>query len=394
MADLRGASLLAFGALAGVSRLVQDMHTTIERRPAPIGALPILPARGITGLVYRSVHDGLRLTGAGTNAVLAPFEQILASGERTRKREALVAIVNGLYGDHLDRTGNPLAIEMSLRYQQRAIDVANPGESLRSAGSPPASSRLLILVHGLFMNDLKWSRDGHDHGAALAAELGYSVLYLHYNSGLHIHDNGRQLANLLEQLVENWPVAVDEVSIIGHSMGGLVAHSACMHAEQHEQTWIERSSRLIFLGAPLLGAPLVRGGHLLDVLLDQSPYSAPLARVRKLRSAGIKDLRHGVVSAEPLTQASLPRGVKCYAAATTRGDRQGLLADKLIGDGLVPVDSALGRHSDPAKTLPIPESQQWVGQGISHLEMLSSPQVYARLRDWLGERVPKARTVG
>ncbi|MFT3820721.1 MAG: alpha/beta hydrolase [Rubrivivax sp.] len=392
MADLRGASLLAFGALAGVSRIVQDMHTTIGRRPAPLGALPVEPARGITGLVYRSVHGGLRLAGAGADALLAPFERLAAPGERSPGQEALVAAVNGVYGDHLARTGNPLAIEMSLRHRQRAVDVADPGAALRSAASPPASSRLLVLVHGLCMNDLQWSRDGHDHGAALAAEFGCSVLYLRYNSGLHIHDNGRQFADLLERLIGNWPVAVDELSIIGHSMGGLVARSACLHAQQQGQAWIERLRRLIFLGTPHCGAPLERGGNRLDVLLGLSPYSAPLTRVGKLRSAGIKDLRHGTVSAGPMPQAALPPGVKCYAAAATLGDRRGPLADRLVGDGLVPVDSALGRHSDPAKALPIPKSHQWVGHGMGHLEMLSRPEVYARLRAWLGERAPNART--
>ena len=59
------------------------------------------------------------------------------------------------------------------------------------------------------MNDLQWSRDGHDHGTALAADLGYTPLYLHYNTGEHISTNGRRLANLLESLVQEWPQPVE-----------------------------------------------------------------------------------------------------------------------------------------------------------------------------------------
>src|SRR5207248_1368031 len=77
------------------------------------------------------------------------------------------------------------------------------------------------------MSDLGWTRKGHDHGAALARDLGYSTVYLHYNSGLHVSTNGRAFATLLESLVEEWPVPVEEMTIVAHSMGGLVTRSAC-----------------------------------------------------------------------------------------------------------------------------------------------------------------------
>ncbi len=386
LTDLRGASLMAFDALAGVSGVVEQMHATIQRHPGPLGESRDQPARGIAGLVYRTVHGGIRLVGAGVDALLSPIEQFFPAGGRTPGHEAWVAVANGIYGDYLERTANPLAIGMSLRYRNQAIDVADPAAALREAGSPPASSRLLVLVHGLCMNDLQWNRKGHDHGVALAAELGYSVLYLRYNSGLHVHENGQRFAQLLEGLIENWPHPLDELSIIGHSMGGLVARSACLHARERKQAWLQHLRRLVFLGTPHLGAPLERSGNGLDFLLDLSPYSAPLTRAGRQRSAGIKDLRHGAIAAGRAALSALPVGVECYAAAATLAERRGLLASRLVGDGLVPLNSALGRHRDRSKALRIPKSHQWVGYEMGHLELLNRPEVYAQLKAWLCDR--------
>lgn len=383
LTDLRGAGRLAFDALAGISRIVEEMHATIQRHPLPLGTHRVRPTRGITGFVYRSVHGGIRLADAGADALLAPLGRLAPPGARSPAREAMVAAVNGVHGDYLARTGNPLAIDMALRLRGQPVDAADPAARLAAAGAPRASPQLVVLVHGLCMSDLQWRRDGHDHGAALARDLGCSVLYLHYNSGRPIHENGRQFAALLEQVAANWPVALDELAIVGHSMGGLVARSACLHAEQAGHAWLAQLRRLVFLGTPHLGAPLERGGRVLDLLLGLSPYSAPLARAGRQRSAGIQDLRHGTVWAAPLPRATLPQGVACYAAAATLAERRRALGDALVGDGLVPVASALGRHRDPVRALPIPMTRQWIGHGIGHLDLLSRPEVYAQLRGWL-----------
>ena len=383
LSDLRGASRLAFDATAGLVGVVERMHSTIQRRPPPVGAALDRPTKGITGLVYRSVRGGVRLIGAGVDVSLASVVALLPQGVPAPGREALRAAVNGVYGDHLARTGNPLAIEMSLRARGRAVDVTDPGASYPEADGHVPTSKLLVLVHGLCLNDLHWPRAGHDHGAALADEFGYSPLYVRYNSGLHIHDNGRALAALLESLVRNWPVAVQELCIIGHSMGGLVARSACWWADENGHDWLSRLGKLVFLGTPHQGAPLERGGNGLDFILDLSPYSAPLTRLGKTRSAGIQDLRYGAITADGLQSVPLPAGVACYAAAATLGKRRSLLADRLIGDGLVPLNSALGRHRTRSKALRIPKTRQWIGYEMGHLELLCRPEVYAQLRIWL-----------
>jgi pimeloyl-ACP methyl ester carboxylesterase len=282
---------------------------------------------------------------------------------------------------------------MSLRRRGAALEL--PPAALR-ARLADAGGKVVVLVHGTCMNDLQWNRRGHDHGAALAADLGYTPLYLHYNSGLHISTNGQALAELLERLIAAWPVPLDELVILGHSMGGLVARSACRTGDAADHRWRRALRALVCLGSPHHGAPLERGGSWIDLLLRMSRYSAPLARLGQIRSAGVTDLRYGIVVEEqwagrdrfssggdPRSAVPLPAGVACYAiAATTAREHAGVLP----GDGLVPVSSALGQHSRSALTLDFPAEHQWTSLATNHLDLLARPEVYAKIRDWLKAR--------
>jgi pimeloyl-ACP methyl ester carboxylesterase len=234
------------------------------------------------------------------------------------------------------------------------------------------------------MNDLQWTRDGHDHGAALARDLGYTPLYLRYNTGLTVAENGLALAAALDSLLRAWPVPLEDVTILGHSMGGLVARSALHHAVESGHAWPRRLGSLVCLGTPHHGAPLERGGHGLDFLLELSPYSAPFMGIGGRRSSGIKDLRHGTIVAGDHRFVQLPAGVRCFAIGALLAKGRASVSERLIGDGLVPLDSALGRHRDPAKTLDVPSQCQWVARGTGHLDLLSRPEVYRQLRQWLG----------
>ena len=384
VSDLRGAVKIAVDATVGTTDLVERMHRTIQALPAPVGkAPPAQSTTGITGLVYRSVRGSTRLVGKGIDASLAALEKLLPETGSGPRREAFMSALNGTHGDHLARTANPLAIEMGLRHQGRAIDATQPAASLLAAGGGVPTGKLLILVHGLCMNDLQWQRDGHDHGAALAEEFGYTALYLRYNSGLHIGDNGRTLSTLLETLIQHWPCPLQEFTLLGHSMGGLLARSACFQAAGQGQQWLQQLSRLVCLGTPHHGSPLERGGKKIDQVLELSPYSAPLALLGKSRSAGIQDLRHGAITHGGPDFVPLPLGVECFAAAATLGAKRNLLAERLLGDGLVPLNSALGLHKDAARTLAFANSHQWIGYEMGHLELLSRPEVYAQLRAWL-----------
>ena len=393
VADLRGLARLGFDATLGVTDLVEQMHVTIGAWSAPLGPVRALRTRGITGLVYDGVRGATRLLALGTDASLRLIDPRGASAAPEPKREAVLAALNGIWGDHLEASGNALAIPMSFRIDGRCIEVTTDG---LNAALPEATGRIAILVHGLCMNDLQWRRKGHHHGAMLARELGYTVLALHYNSGLHISDNGERFAALLEHLIAQWPRSVEELVLVGHSMGGLVVRSACQVAEEKHLAWRARLTRLVCMGTPHHGAVLERGGHLVDTILGLSPYAAPFARLGQARSAGITDLRYGNVRRsdwagrhpheqkhDDRTPTPLPSGVQAYLlAATTAAEPRGL-RHAVIGDGLVAVGSAWGEHRDKALALAVPASHRSLITGTSHWNLLNHPAAADALRRWL-----------
>jgi hypothetical protein len=389
--DLRGASRLAIEATRSVVDLVEAMHQNIGGGPELLGRPLLGPTRLLTGPIYGGIRGVTRLVGAGIDRALAQLAPLFGESAPGSERQAVLAALNGVLGDYLEASGNPLAITMRLRHDGHPLELA--AQALRVA-FPQAGGKLLVLVHGSCLDDLQWSRLGHDHGAALERDLGYTPVYLHYNSGLHVSTNGRAFAGLLERLVAEWPAPVDELVIVAHSMGGLVARSACHAADAAGQAWRRRLRALVFLGSPHHGAPLERGGHWVDLLLGVSRYSAPLARLGMIRSAGVTDLRYGNVldgdwqgrdrfahAGDVRGRLALPAGVACYAIAATSTPRDA--AGTLASDGLVPVDSALGRHQEPGLTLGFPEAHQWIGHGMSHLDLLGRAEVYETIRAWL-----------
>ncbi|MDB5968427.1 MAG: hypothetical protein JWQ90_877 [Hydrocarboniphaga sp.] len=359
------------------------MHRNISRAPWIFGEVPPGRTRGITGLVYSSIRTVTGWVGSGLDLALAQLQPLIdAAGlqDGGLGRDALVGAINGVLGDYLAATGNPLATDMEIRRDGIRLDQAQ-------------KPRVLLLIHGLCMTDRQWRRDGHDHGAALAEALGYEAAYLRYNSGRHVSLNGRELSELLERFIEQSAVPVEELAIIGFSMGGLLARSACHYAALAGHRWPRRLRRLIFLGTPHLGAPLERGGSGLQMLLNISPYSAPLAGLGKLRSAGITDLRHGNLIDEDWADTDrfdrstrrpqalpLPANVHCAALAATTGQRAGDLNDRLLGDGLVPVASALGDDADSARSLSFDPEWQWIGFGMNHLDLLNRSEAFDALQ--------------
>lgn len=374
--QLRGATKLAVEATKNVTDLVEKMHHTIGGGPELLGK----PLEQVTKLLsaptYGAIRGVTKLVGAGLDVALASLEPLL---ERAgSERGAVLAALNGVMGDYLAQTNNPLAIEMQLR--SGGVALAKPF---------PAGTRLLVLVHGSSMEDLQWSRKGHDHGASLAKDLGFTPVYLRYNSGLHVSENGRKFSALLDAFAAE----VDEVVLLAHSMGGLVSRAACHVAEEAGHLWRKKLRALITLGTPHHGAPLERGGNWIDVLLEVSRYSAPLAKLGQLRSAGVTDLRYGNVldahwqgrdrfaqEGDPRGELSLPAGVKCFAIAASVAPGR--------GDGLVPVDSALGRHEE--RPLLFPEPNCFVVNGAAHLDLLDSAEVYEKLLTFLAPDWPPA----
>lgn len=395
--DVRGYGKLAVDATQGVTALVEAIHQRIARPSILFGHKVDERTSGITGLVYRSVREITGAIGFGIDQTLQPLmpllEKSLAQTSSSAARDILIAAINGVVGDHLEKSENPLALQMTFRHLGRDLQL---GPDELGAGIPDARGHVLIAVHGLCMTDLQWSREGYSHVDMLAQQLQATPVYLRYNSGRHISQNGREFSSAMELLIANWPAKVTRITLLTHSMGGLVARSACHYGMQKQQGWLRKLKSVVFLGTPHHGAPLERGGNIFQRAVGVIPFAGPLSRLGMLRSAGVTDLRYGALidedwnrrdrfehAPDDRTVISLPPGVHYFAAAATLGKSLGDAKDMLLGDGLVPVDSALGQHPESARCLYFSPSQQALFREASHWDLLYRKEVGEQVLQWL-----------
>lgn len=371
--DLRATAKLLTDATHHLTQVVEGMHRSVLDRIGLPGAATPGRTRGITGLVYRSIDRVTTLVGQGSDAALAQADRWLPADPHTpdsAQRLAARALLNGVMGDRLLAQGNPLALPMGLVHAGQVLDLSEP------LLLPLARPRLLVLLHGLCMNDLQWTvthgAETMNHGDTLAQAMDATPLFLRYNTGRHIADNGCELAAQLEALLRAWPVPVNQITLMGHSMGGLVARSAVFAAQQAGLAWPSQLRHLVTLGTPHHGAPLERAGQWAHTVLGALPHTAPLATLARLRSAGITDLRHGQV-----------RGDETPSSDRFADGEDRRMAERLLGDGLVPLRSALGQHDNPTHQLAFAPDHQCVLHHTGHLELLASPGVASQLKQWL-----------
>jgi pimeloyl-ACP methyl ester carboxylesterase len=390
--DIRGAGNLAIDAITGITDLVEAMHHTIASLGGTLGGPNQNRATGITGMVYHNIRTVSGLVGDGIDLLLKQFSSLLGEKYSSPEREVVLAALNGVLGDHLAARNNPLTIPMQFRRNGVPLAI---GDQTFNQAVRQSDGKIALMVHGSCMNDLQWNRQGHDHGAALARDLGYLPVYLHYNTGLHISQNGREFAGLIEVFIKQLPQPI-ELVIIAHSMGGLVSRSACYYGKVAGHSWLNHLLKIVFLGTPHHGTPLERAGNWIDIILEISPYSAPFSRLGKIRSAGVTDLRYGNIldedwkgrdrfqcSGDHRIAVPLPDGLQCYTIAATTGKKMSILGDQLIGDGLVTLNSALGRQKNADLNLLFPKTHQWIARHMNHMDLLNQPEVYETIKRWL-----------
>lgn len=394
---IEGVAQLATTGIVEVTEVVQAIHREIVLRPLGLHQpeYQSLWNRGLTGQIYGLTKGIMRQSGKGLAASLRLFNRLTPSfGDQplTPIQQFLVAAVNGVAGDHLIRMQNPLASPM--------VTYNRDGQVHQG----PIKSKLVLLTHGLCMNYLSWD-PGESVG--MGEQLQYrlsdaTVLYLNYNTGRRISQNGRSLSQLLERLVHEHP-HIEEISLIGHSMGGLVSRSALFYGKQQGHEWIHRVKNLVCLGSPHQGAVLERLGFLLQKRVGQIPIAGLLANLADVRSAGIIDLRHGSVRDDDWEHlevrrglgedvrkpAPLPSRINTYLVAGTieRSPDSKRRTLDIIGDYLVSIPSALGEHDDPAYRLNVPEEHKAVFYGVNHMEVQYHPAVRNQVINWL---VPNA----
>lgn len=322
-----------------------------------------------------------------------------AAPSSSEKRQAAL---NAALGDYLERHDSSLAIAMRLYHEGRPLA---PSAGELHAAHLDLSSRIVVFVHGLGQTEGCWEYPGQPsvtYGSLLREELGLAPFYVRYNTGRRISRNGRELSALLEQLALALP-GLEEITLIGHSMGGLVIRSACHYAGVLGHGWLRKARRCVYLGSPHLGAPLEKAGTWVSTLLGRidNPVVRLIHDVADLRGVGIQDLGLGCLVdedwdcstsdgvAERPKVVPLAANISHYFIAGSLTRDPAHVATVLLGDGLVRLPSA----TDPARRAGLPSAQWAVAAGVAHMHLSHNPDVYARLRGWF-PAAPGPRAAG
>ncbi len=403
--EARALGALAGDAAAGIAAQVRDVHEGVAQRV--FGALRVL---GPAAEPARLLHDGVSrgayaAAGALTGGIVRSGAGALTLTRIADDRSLLesvpgrlaVGAINGMWGDRLRGRRRALETPMAVRHAGRAV--ALDAGSLASA-FPEATSRIAVFAHGLCETEDAWrlgARRSAPYGDRLRADLGYTPVYIRYNSGQHISVNGRRLAALLDELTENWPVEVTEVALIGHSMGGLVGRGACHYAGGGATgAWRETVRHVFTLGSPHKGAPLELGANAVCHTAGRVPELKPFAAPIRARAVGVKDLGYGyIVDADWLghdpdafwnntgTVVPFLNTANHYFVSATLSREPDAPIGRLIGDLLVLPRSAWAQEGR-GRRLQFPVDHYRHVGGATHFDLLNHPAVYEQIRRWLG----------
>jgi pimeloyl-ACP methyl ester carboxylesterase len=404
--ELKALTTLGFDELAratgGIGSIQRAISSRVFRAVGP-GALLVRPIHdGITRATYRGLGAGTRAVGVAAGAMAGRRRGDAIS--RTRTGSAVIAAITGLTGDALEEQGSPLAQPMAVRVGGEPVPLEPPA---LAGAFPDAGPHVVVFLHGLMETEFSWGshrgaagtarglrNGGETYGTRLERELGCTPVYVRYNSGLHISQNGRCLSELMDELVDAWPVEVERIALVGHSMGGLVARSACHRGAEDGAVWGGLVRQSVSLGTPHMGAPLEQAVHFLSAGLAGLPETRPFANFLRRRSGGIRDLRQGSLVDEDWRDcdpdalraaacAELPLlegATHCFISATiTRSHRHPL--GRLLGDTLVLRPSARGRSR--TRRIPFEDEYGMHLGGANHFALLNHPAVYEKLRSWL-----------
>jgi pimeloyl-ACP methyl ester carboxylesterase len=395
-AETRELLSLAVQEAAGAFDGLHSIHGSIAERAFRRTGAGGAPAHWMHDRITSAVYGGLKGSTLGLGRLAdAAFARRPRVVSTSPGGAAIVAIVNGLIGDTLERRQSALHQPMALRMHGEPVGT---DRGALAAAYPNATPRVAVFLHGLMETEFSWrwgSRaTAESYGTLLEREFGITPVHVRYNSGRHISENGRSLADLLEAVVASWPVPLTEIALIGHSMGGLVARSGAYQAHLERKVWPTLVRQIVALGTPHMGAPLEQAVHYASAGLNLLPETRPFSRFLRRRSGGIRDLRQGslvdedwrdrdpdALRAEACAEVPLLNGAThCFVTATiTRSPRHPL--GRLIGDSLVLQGSGSGRSR--TRRIGFDEAYGHHVGGAHHFALLNHPAVYDKLRSWL-----------
>lgn len=331
--------------------------------------------------------------------VQTSFQKLLKAIPKAK--EDTLAVFNGFFGDRLKESGSHLATPMGLRLRHKSCDLDL--DNLATLIESP-HKRVCILIHGIMANDHFWSFSDDrsmDYGTSIKSSGDVSVLYLRYNSGQHISTNGQELRSLLDKLITSWPVQIESLNLICHSMGGLVARSACYYGEKSKSLWPSLTHKIFMIGCPSKGAPLEKIANITTFTLNKifNPWTKAIAKVIESRSDGIKDLRYGYlldsdwqetnqdsIIPKPAAQVPLLESATYYVIVGSLWENTDHLAAKIFGDAMVTQFSAKDQGMVQNRSGKYEPENIKIFSKISHVALANSPVINSQIMAWWAEQ--------
>ena len=405
--DWSGIGDLLSLATQRLSAPVEGIHDAIADRWFGLAGGKGVSMRRVLGAYSGGIYGSIRAVGSILGGVIDLGTTLggrrLGPLWKSPTGNGIQGVANAVWGDELARRRSGLRVELGLRDSKGQPVHCVPVDLQRTFPNP--RPRLLVLIHGLGETERCWRSRTDEAGEheSIGELLGgdtFTPLTVRYNTGKHISENGASLAALLERIVSDWPLEVEEIALVGNSMGGLVARSSVVAGQAALHRWSHVVKHVITLGSPHLGAPLEKMANIISWGLRIIPESRPLSEFLNDRSAGIKDLRHGAIQRDDWSERDLDALLTDTVGDTVEleGVQQhfvtGVITSEsshpmgiLLGDLVVRVGSGIGR----GRRRRIEATDVRVISRRRHGDLIHDPAVLEQARQWLDVSVGSVR---
>jgi pimeloyl-ACP methyl ester carboxylesterase len=265
-------------------------------------------------------------------------------------------VVSSIIGSSHNSTVSLTDIKMSFRAIDKDISIEEAHREFKNSGL----EKVILFIPGLFTDEKLWldrtikidERQVVSSGIADDyKKRGYFPIFIRFNHGKHISDNGKELLVLLNEFIKLEPTI--KFNVIAYSIGCLILRSTLYYAREAAiDIGSKNFGKVIFISSPDGGSYLEKSGFWATVIMERAPNIAfmLLGIIGNLRSDAIKDLSHGVIREEDWNSFNyLSRywkshyfgeleNIDCYQLYSSFGE-DGSPFQEWLGDGIVELPS-------------------------------------------------------
>lgn len=293
--------------------------------------------------------------------------------------------VSSVVGDSFAGLVTTSEIQASFRSEGKDVGVEKVLEDWKRSNR----KKIMICVPGLFCDESLWTKNGEPSLAKTMEEEGYFPVFLRFNPGLHISDNGKKLLALLKSFLEHPDVRDLKADYISYSQGGLILRSAFYLAKQEAPEFSKRIGKVLFISSPDGGSYIEKAGFWLGLGAEAFPVFPVqlIGFIGNQRSDAMKDLSHGIIREEDWKNGShLGRYAKdvyfgeldeidAYQIYSLVSEKDGGNWSSWIGDGIIERPSLTILSEEVFRRKSDPESRVRCLTGLSHYQILPAAEL-------------------